>query len=48
MLKQAASFVLASLNTCDVAQGYASASRSLRPCWTTCLNIVGSKNARTV
>jgi hypothetical protein len=39
MLKKAASVVLASLKGSTYRQEYASPFRSLRPCWTTFLNI---------
>lgn len=40
MLKKAASFVLTSLEVSTYGEEYASTSRSLRPCWTTFLNIL--------
>jgi hypothetical protein len=40
MLKIASGFVLVSRKACEVQQEYASAFRSLRPCWATILNIL--------
>jgi len=40
MLKKAASVVLASLGASTYGKEYASTPRSLRPCWTTFLNIL--------
>jgi hypothetical protein len=40
MLKKASSFVLASLRPSTYYEAYASAPRSLRPCWKTFLNIL--------
>ena len=42
MLKQAASVVLASFRPSTYPKGYASALRSLRPCWTACLSILSN------
>jgi len=41
MLKQSASYVLASFRPSTYPGGYASALHSLRPCWTACLSILG-------
>src|SRR5262245_49961575 len=38
LLKMPASFVLTSLNASTYSEEYASASHSLRPCWTAILN----------
>ncbi len=48
MLKKPASGVLASLRPSTYPRGYASALRSLRPCWTDFLSILPSvkRNAR--
>jgi hypothetical protein len=40
-LKEAANFVLASFRPLTYPRGYASALRSLRPCWTSPLNVLG-------
>jgi len=40
MLKKSASGVLASLRPSTYPRGYASALRSLRPCWTVFLSIL--------
>jgi len=40
MLKQAASFVLASFRPSTYPREYASPLHSLRPCWTACFNIL--------
>jgi hypothetical protein len=40
MLKKSASSVLASLRPSTYPRGYASALRSLRPCWTAFLSIL--------
>jgi len=40
-LKEAANFVLASFRPSTYPRGYASALRSLPPCWTSPLNLLG-------
>ena len=40
MLKQPASFVLASFRPSTYPKGTPSAPHSLRPCWTACLSIL--------